>query len=333
LLATSPRDALDKKDIALLRELGLVELANQLAPNPAAAAPRVSPRNHDPEPLALQQLTRDEFDLVVDWAAGEGWNPGLGDSPVFWDTDPDGFVGVHDEHGLAAAGSIVSYDGQLGFMGFFIVRPELRGAGLGRRIWYRRRDLLLSRLQPGAAIGMDGVFNMQPFYAEGGFVFSHRNLRMSGVGREAESNDTALQVLGDLPFAQVAGFDRRHFGVDRANFLRPWIKPVGGLGLGLVEEDGELRAIGVARKCREGFKIGPLFADQADSAERILLGLGAVTAGQPIFLDVPEKNAAALALAQRHGMQEVFGCARMYLGRPPSLPWSRIFGVTSFELG
>lgn len=92
-------------------------------------------------------------------------------------------------------------------------------------------------------------------------------------------------------------------------------------------------AIGVARPCREGFKIGPLFADAADSAERVFAGLGAVTAGEPVFLDVPENNAEAVALADRHGMEEVFGCARMYLGTPPPIPWGRIFGVTTFELG
>jgi GNAT superfamily N-acetyltransferase len=284
------------------------------------------------EPLAVQQLTRDELDLVVDWAAAEGWNPGTGDAQVFWETDAEGFVGVHHEGELAAAGAIVSYEGALGFMGFFIVRPDLRGEGLGRRIWYWRRDRLLSRLRPGAAIGMDGVFAMQGFYAKGGFVFSHRNLRMSGVGNAPVAPDGALRILGDLPFAQVVEFDRAHFGVDRVPFLQRWIRPDGGLGLGLVD-GGDLRAIGVARPCREGFKVGPLFADDVESAERVLGGLGTVTAGQPIFLDVPENNPDALSLTERHGMVEVFGCARMYLGTPPPLPWDRIFGVTTFELG
>ena len=43
--------------------------------------------------------------------------------------------------------------------------------------------------------------------------------------------------------------------------------------------------------------------------------------------------AAALALAARHGLREVFGCARMYYGPPPRLPDREIFGVTTVELG
>lgn len=48
---------------------------------------------------------------------------------------------------------------------------------------------------------------------------------------------------------------------------------------------------------------------------------------------MPERNAEAMALAARHGMSEVFGCARMYLGPPPTLAHERVFGVTTFELG
>jgi hypothetical protein len=94
-----------------------------------------------------------------------------------------------------------------------------------------------------------------------------------------------------------------------------------------------VRGIGVARPCREGFKFGPLFAEDESCAERIFCGLGRATAGEVVFLDVPENNPQALALADRHRMRVVFGCARMYLGAPPRLPWEQIFGVTTFELG
>jgi phosphoglycolate phosphatase-like HAD superfamily hydrolase len=48
---------------------------------------------------------------------------------------------------------------------------------------------------------------------------------------------------------------------------------------------------------------------------------------------VPEPNAAAVALAERHGLQPVFETARMYRGPAPSEPLTRIYGVTTFELG
>ena len=61
--------------------------------------------------------------------------------------------------------------------------------------------------------------------------------------------------------------------------------------------------------------------------------LAARVAGETVFLDVPLPNAAAVALAEGHGMQPVFETARMYTGEPPHIDLDRIFGVTTFELG
>lgn len=278
-----------------------------------------------------RQATRAELDLAVEWAAAEGWNPGLGDADIFWATDPEGFVCVERAGEVIGTGSVVAYDDSFGFMGFFIVRPDLRGQGIGREFWYWRRDRLRGRLSDDAAIGMDGVFDMQPFYAKGGFEFTHRNLRMAGTGQRFE-NLAELVELSELPFATVAAFDERHFGFRRETFLRSWIQPEGGRGLGYLKED-QLVGMGVVRPCREGFKIGPLFADDADVAEALFRALSSFAAASPIYLDTPENNPDALALATRHGLAEVFGCARMYHGAAPELPWSNIFGVTTFELG
>ncbi len=290
------------------------------------------------EALEFRPMRREELDLAVSWAASEGWNPGKHDADIFWATDPEGFVCATLEGEVVATGSIVSYGGEFGFMGFFIVKPGLRGQGLGTRFWFYRRDTLKGRLQPGAAIGMDGVFAMQDWYAQGGFTFSHRNLRMEGIGGEGISagelpSGMSVTKLTELPFPEVAAFDRRHFGFDREIFLRAWIDPKEGLALGAVTSEGSLSGYGVARACQTGYKIGPLFAEDAATAETLFDALSTHADGQPLFLDVPEVNQPALDLAERHGMKEVFGCARMHCGPAPDLPWQNIFGITTFELG
>jgi hypothetical protein len=281
--------------------------------------------------LVIRAMTRSELDTLVDWAADEGWNPGIHDAAIFWDTDPEGFIAAEIGGELIGGGSIVSYDGCFGFMGFFIIRPDLRSKGLGRKLWFHRRDLLLSRLQPAAPIGMDGVFDMQPFYAQGGFAFSHRDLRFEGVGAASPPLDTLVK-LSELPFAELSRYDAAHFPALRERFLRAWIAQPDSRALAAVA-DGGLRGYGVIRPCRQGFKIGPLFAADPDTAEALFCGLADLAPGEPVYLDVPENNPAAMALARRHGMNEVFGCARMYHGPPPALPHDEIYGVTTFELG
>jgi len=280
----------------------------------------------------IRQMNRAEFDVAVAWATQEGWNPGLHDSDVFWKTDPDGFLALERDGEMVGCGSIVSYSGSFGFMGFFIVKPELRGLGLGTSLWERRRDLLLSRLSAGAAIGMDGVFAMQPFYAKGGFQFSHRDLRMESVGQKLEyARDKVSKITIDQ-FSSICAADKRWFGFDRTTFLQGWLALPESLSL-QYSVDGKLQGYGVIRKCQNGWKIGPLFSMNFDAADHLFRALSEVAEGEPIFLDIPEINEHALRLAAKYGMKEGFGCARMYHGPAPQLPMREIYGVTTFELG
>lgn len=286
----------------------------------------------------FRQLRRTELDTLVEWAASEGWNPGLDDAEVFWAADSEGFIAADLDLGsgpeFVGGGSIVRYGRGYGFMGFFIVRSDLRGRGLGTALWFHRRDLLRSRLDEDAAIEMDGVFQMQSWYAQGGFRLRHRDLRFEGVASAHDQRPARgdLCDLAMLPFESVERYDRARFPGPRAGFLRAWIDRPGGHGVGILRA-GELAGLAVSRPCREGHKIGPLFADDADAADLLLSEFERRLDGNRIQIDVPEVNPAALALVRGRGMREVFGCARMTLGTPPPLPWHEIYGVTTFELG
>ena len=77
----------------------------------------------------IRTMARPEVDLAIEWAAQEGWNPGLHDADCFYAADPSGyFVGLMDDEPIACI-SAVSYGETFGFIGFYIVRPEFRGRG------------------------------------------------------------------------------------------------------------------------------------------------------------------------------------------------------------
>jgi len=290
------------------------------------------------EKLEIRNMTRYEVDELVDWAAGEGWNPGLHDADIFWATDPGAFVAADLDGEMIGGGAITSYSGKFGFMGFFIVRPEFRGQGFGNRIWHARRDRLIERLRSDATIGMDGVFGMQDYYARGGFVFSHRDLRFcleiseSGLPLSDPGDRAVIRPLAEIPFDEVFAYDCSCFPAPRRLFLKGWIDQPDTLALGC-RKDGRLSGFGVARACRKGFKIGPLFSDDIRTADALFTRLAEFAAGGPIYLDTPENNPTALELVRQHGMTESFGCARMYLGPVPDIAHRHIFGVTTFELG
>jgi hypothetical protein len=122
------------------------------------------------------------------------------------------------------------------------------------------------------------------------------------------------------------------FPAPRLAFLRAWIGANGHTGRALMR-DGALAAWGSIRPCREGFRIGPLVADDRAAAEAVFDALVAAVGGGDVYLDVPEPNAEARALAQSRGLEPVFETARMYTGEVRDVAIHRIFGVTTYELG
>ena len=80
-------------------------------------------------------MTRQEIEIPIEWAAKEGWNPGLYDGESFHAADPDGFIlGLLDDEPIASI-SAVKYGTSFGFIGFYIVKPEYRGKGYGIQTW------------------------------------------------------------------------------------------------------------------------------------------------------------------------------------------------------
>jgi len=70
--------------------------------------------------LLIRNMSRSEVNDLVDWAAAEGWNPGLHDADLFWATGPGAFIAADLDGELIGGGAITSYGGEFGFMGFFI---------------------------------------------------------------------------------------------------------------------------------------------------------------------------------------------------------------------
>jgi len=283
-----------------------------------------------PDGLSVSTMNGNEIATLESWAAEEGWNPGLQDLNLAYQADPEAFVALNQDGQMAGGGSIISYDGAFGFMGLFIMRTDLRRQGLGTHLWHWRRDHLLSRLSDGAAIGMDGVYEMVPFYERGGFQPAYRHVRYQGTAA-GQRHENVITLSTD-DFAEIAHFDRSHFPAPRDNFLRLWLSAPGAHLMG-IRDEGQLVAYGMARPCRTGFKIGPLFATSDDHAAKLLNTLMAEIAGAQIQIDVPEINTAAVALAKQFNLSEVFGCVRLYHGPAPDLPVNQIYAVTSLEFG
>lgn len=273
----------------------------------------------------IERMTPADLDRAIDWAAAEGWNPGLDDAGPFYAADPEGFfVGKLGQEPVGFV-AVVDYGGGFGFGGLYIVAAERRGQGYGAQLARHALDRLA-----GSNIGQDGVLEQEANYQQMGFKTAYRNIRFEGVGGGCAPQ--GVLPLNDIPFAEVFDYDTRCFPAPRRRFLESWLAMPHAHGFA-VRDGAVLAGYGVVRACRKGFKIGPLFAEGPREAELLYQALAAQAGPAPLYLDVPEVNPEAVALAARHDMKRVFETNRMYLNEPPTLPLAKIFGVTTFELG
>ncbi len=277
----------------------------------------------------VRQMSRFELNFAIESAATEGWNPGLNDADCFYAADPSGlFIGTLNRSPIGCI-SAVSYGDNFGFIGFYIIKPEFRNRGYGIQLW----NAAIKNLVGVNSVGLDGVVEQQKNYIKSGFKLAHRNIRFEGKGNGEKHYSKKVIELTKVPFKTILKYDNNFFPADRNKFLRCWVSQANSKSIAFVSKKS-IKGYGSIRKCRTGYKIGPLFADDKTIAEEIFISLiGLVEKNIPYYLDLPEGNSDALKLAENYKMKKVFETARMYKGKVPKLPLNKIYGITTFELG
>ncbi|WP_026163301.1 GNAT family N-acetyltransferase [Kribbella catacumbae] len=275
--------------------------------------------------LGITAASAEDLLTMRQWAADEGWDPGVSDVLAFGAADPSGFlIGRLDGEPIACC-SGVRYGSDFGFLGFYIARPDMRGQGYGIQLWRAVMEHLAGR-----TVGLDGVVDQQDNYRKSGFERTHNHIRYSGTPAGEAPTGVELVDARAVPFRQLADYDRRFFPAERDAFLSLWVNLPAHRSLVAIQ-DCQLAGFGVLRPSESGSRIGPLYAATDEIAAAVLDGL--VRPGEEVAIDVPDLNAPAVKLAERLGLVPTFECARMYAGPAPVVDQAGIFATTTLELG
>lgn len=273
----------------------------------------------------IRAMTLGDVETLIDWAAGEGWNPGIDDAVAFHATDPDGFIGAFVDDRLVAGIAAVAYGEDYGFIGLYITRADSRGEGYGKLVWQAGIQRLAGR-----TIGLDGVDAQFENYQGKGFAPSYRTIRYGGVISQFEGGsgvEPAIVAQGSV--AQLIEYDRKAFGAPRQAFLERWLAPPRIVMVS--QSGGSVAGYAVARECRTGWKIGPLFADDAAHAAALFRSVAGAVTGD-VFIDVPASSIEFRTLLSKNGLGPVFETTRMYANGKLA-PSDLVYGVTTLELG
>lgn len=272
--------------------------------------------------VTCRTATLTEVGTLLDWAAQEGWNPGLDDAAPFRAADPYGFF-VAETQGKPVAGiSVVNHDDTTAFLGLYLCLPDWRGRGIGLRLWHHALAHAGAR-----AVILDGVAAQQANYAKSGFQIIGETRRWRGVFALVPE-DGIRAVRPDDTDALVA-LDATVNGYRRDRFLRAWLRP-SATRRSVMTADGT--GFATARRCRDGCKIGPVIAPDTDTALRLSTSAAQILGPVDATIDVPAQQADFASKLQDCGFQSSFATARMVRGTAPSLS-PHGYASATLELG
>jgi len=275
--------------------------------------------------MTYRTATLNDMPLILNWAADEGWNPGLDDAKALFAADPAGFFVALDAQGEPIASiSVVNHTADFAFLGLYIVRKEHRGRGIGLGLWRHALEHAGTR-----TVGLDGVEAQQENYRASGFAYAGATTRFTGRMTEGLGRDIRAVDPQEIP--TLIQMEAAASGVSKPNYLRTWLAGSGNRTTFVKEDQGTNLGFCTIRRCQTGSKIGPLVAANGHAA-RELIAHAAMSIDGPISIDVPNASTALTELCQTMGWQPGFQTARMYKGAFDRSAHG-CFAVTSLELG
>jgi GNAT superfamily N-acetyltransferase len=266
----------------------------------------------------LRDLAPSDVPSAMELSIAASWNQTAEDWRRLLRLAPSGCRCIEDNGNVVATTTVVNYDGQLGWVGMVLTRPENRRLGLARRLM---EDALTSA--DSAAIRtlkLDATDAGRPLYESLGFVVEGRVERWE---RPATSGNSTSVSNSEGLNAEVLALDVAAFGVSREPLLRD------------LEATGRCRTSATgfvcARSGRTARSLGPCVARSSSEARDLI----AAELRDPSrwFWDLLPCNADAVACAEEFGFTPSRALWRMRRGEPIENNDMSVYATAGFEVG
>lgn len=244
-------------------------------------------------------MTVADIPLGLRLARQAGWNQTEADWRRFVTLQPDGcFVGELDGGPVATTAAFLF--GPVAWIAMVLVEVDSRRKGVATALLKHALDFLDNH---GArTIRLDATVAGQPVYEKLGFAAEYIVTRFQGTASSADcelrSADSTLST--NPPSGEIAAFDCRMTATPREQMLARLFQEAPEMTR-VLHRKGQLEGYVTGRRGANATLIGPCIATA--EAGPILLGEALrCCAGQPVFIDIPRGNVAALEIAERSGL-------------------------------
>jgi len=282
----------------------------------------------------VRLMTQADLEMVLAWSAYESWNPGLHEAEAFYAADPSGWWLLEVNGEAVASLGCVKHTDDFAFMGLYIVREEYRGHGYGMDLW----KIATKSIAHCRTIGGNGLIHMLDTYEEHGFTHrDHLNTRWCGSPNKdllsKAISDNNIKLTKEFSVKTLSDYEAKIFPVSREAFYNKWLN-IPESHVCVAMEGDKVRGFAVLAMSVDGYKIAPLLADNEKIAEMLFVDLSKKVINKGlIHLDTVASNPLGAKLAKRFNMESIFDTRRIYIGEVPQIDHSKIFGLTTLEIG
>lgn len=257
------------------------------------------------------------------------WNQTEADWRAFLGSEPSGAIVASEADCVVGTAATFPY-GPFTWISMVLVDPASRGRGVGTSLL----EQVLTLVPSGSVARLDATPLGEPIYRKLGFTPEYaltRWVREAGSPHPLPATDPSLAAFS--LDSELLRLDREVFGASRAGLLDRLAAEAPELAW-IRREEGALRGYALGRPGHVRQHIGPIVADTADTATRLLdAGLAAVGDG-PVLVDAPDAQTAfreALVARGFTAERPFLRMSRGVLGSPGDP--SRLFAITGPEFG
>jgi GNAT superfamily N-acetyltransferase len=267
---------------------------------------------------------------AVELSDAAGWNQIEADWHRLVRYQPDGCLGAWVNGQLAGTTTFVIYEDRLAWIGMVLVRPEVRGQGIGTCLVRAAMETL--RDGPVDIVGLDATEAGRPLYEREGFAEVAPIIRWIGSIRAVGDPGMVTVISPDLVDA-VAAYDRATVGVNRTGLLRRLMAIDDGSGFAVVDDD-VVEGYVLVRPGRTAWQVGPLVADREALQQHLLGAAAAFLNGENAIVDSLNRYGFH-TLLRPAGLEPARHLTRMTAPRPTDdcLTGPEVVAAAGFEWG
>jgi len=280
--------------------------------------------------IAYREMTPADIRAGLNLCRLAGWNQLARDWDLFLQIHSKGCrVGVDDAGNVVGTVATIPYENHFAWIGMVLVDPAKRRQGIGTQ-------LLREALQVTAdheTIKLDATPAGREVYLKLGFIDEYRIIRMRGRAVATGNVLPGARPLTENDFPSILKLDREVFGADR-QFVFEWLLKDAPQYAFIVEEQGRIHGFCLGRRGYDFDQVGPIIANDANSATQLLSSALHQTIDKPIVVDILTHTSTWISIVSSLGFAALRPLIRMYRGSNnyPGIP-AKQFAILGPEFG